>query len=398
MRVLYLSYDGLLDPLGQSQILPYLTALRGDVSSMRIISFEKEDYNAAMLLDTQALLSKLDISWSKRRFTPSHHVAIKFLDVLKFFFLFTRLYFAEKPDVVHARGHPMAIFSACFKYIFNFKLIFDYRGIWADERVAKGGWNLNLSLDRLAYRLAVKLESFALIKADHLVLLTEAVKKKVLFETAISPNAITVIPCACDYNLFTAKPDHDDTIAQPITLGYLGSIGPAYLFDRYLEILKHCLEAGIACKGLVVTNNLSAADNQLLSFDKNDLAQYVDILKAERKDIPALIHKMDVLLSFYTPFKSIIGTSPVKIAEVIACGVPIIANTGIGDTDDILAELQAGISLKNFDKKNIAKAVEYISSCRTNDFSLIRIKSRKYYDLAKANKLYRNIYLSLSID
>ena len=43
MTVLYLSYDGALDPLGQSQVVPYVIGLASLGFRMRLISFEKPE-------------------------------------------------------------------------------------------------------------------------------------------------------------------------------------------------------------------------------------------------------------------------------------------------------------------------------------------------------------------
>lgn len=40
-HILYLSYDGMTDPLGQSQVLPYLTMLRKKSYNISMISLEK---------------------------------------------------------------------------------------------------------------------------------------------------------------------------------------------------------------------------------------------------------------------------------------------------------------------------------------------------------------------
>jgi hypothetical protein len=42
-RVLYISYDGMTDPLGQSQVLPYLSALASQGYKFTIVSFEKSN-------------------------------------------------------------------------------------------------------------------------------------------------------------------------------------------------------------------------------------------------------------------------------------------------------------------------------------------------------------------
>ena len=41
-KVLYISYDGMTDPLGQSQVLPYLLELCKAGYSFTILSFEKK--------------------------------------------------------------------------------------------------------------------------------------------------------------------------------------------------------------------------------------------------------------------------------------------------------------------------------------------------------------------
>ena len=42
-KVLYLSYDGITDPLGQSQILPYLKGLSQKGYFFYLVGFEKKD-------------------------------------------------------------------------------------------------------------------------------------------------------------------------------------------------------------------------------------------------------------------------------------------------------------------------------------------------------------------
>jgi hypothetical protein len=41
VKAFYFSYDGLLDPLGQSQIVPYVSAISAAACSLPIVSYEK---------------------------------------------------------------------------------------------------------------------------------------------------------------------------------------------------------------------------------------------------------------------------------------------------------------------------------------------------------------------
>lgn len=392
MKAIYLTYDGLLDPLGQSQVLPYLLELSKSTKSMRVISFEKNTQNHKLLDATKLMLQKHQIKWSKRKFTQSSSPFLKIFDVLKFLILFFFICIKEKPDLIHARGHPMAILASLFKIFFRFKLLFDYRGVWADERVVKGGWNLDRKLDELSYNFFVKLELYALKKANHIVALTRKVKAVIINKTNRLEDSITVIPCACDYDLFGKKNRSFRGGSETLTLGYLGSIGPAYRFDFYLSVLDQAIESGIKCNGLVLTNNVDSAKQFVFLNYGDKITNNLEIIQADRNQVPNYIQRMDVLLSFYTLWKSIIGTSPVKIAEAIACGTPVIANAGIGDTCEILEELGAGITIAEYDEAGISKAVSYLATLHLQDFSNIRLASKKYFDLKLANELYKSSY------
>ena len=69
MTVLYITYDGLLDPLGSSQILPYVKGISVHQDKVVIVSFEKAE---RLLRDKDALLFDLQsyaIIWKPLRFT-----------------------------------------------------------------------------------------------------------------------------------------------------------------------------------------------------------------------------------------------------------------------------------------------------------------------------------------
>ena len=69
MTVLYITYDGLLDPLGSSQILPYVKGISKHQDEVVIVSFEKSE---RFLYGKNALLSDLQnysIKWKPLPFT-----------------------------------------------------------------------------------------------------------------------------------------------------------------------------------------------------------------------------------------------------------------------------------------------------------------------------------------
>jgi hypothetical protein len=69
MSILYITYDGVLEPLGQSQVLAYQEQLAKDFDII-LMSFEKSaDLNNHQLLDSmQDRISKTSIKWIIRRY------------------------------------------------------------------------------------------------------------------------------------------------------------------------------------------------------------------------------------------------------------------------------------------------------------------------------------------
>ena len=69
-RVLYVSYDGALDPLGQSQILPYLTRLSAPGMRFTLVTFEKRRawHCAALRSTVSSALASAGIRWIPLRY------------------------------------------------------------------------------------------------------------------------------------------------------------------------------------------------------------------------------------------------------------------------------------------------------------------------------------------
>ena len=152
MKVLYITYDGLLDPLGSSQILPYLYGINDSSKSIFIISFEKTDKLKILQKKLDSELLAKNISWKPLLFSKRLGLLGKIWDLYKIYITAIQIVFIKKIYIVHARGHIAAQVASFLKTIFKVKFIFDFRGLWVDERVDKGGWDLNKKLHKLQYK------------------------------------------------------------------------------------------------------------------------------------------------------------------------------------------------------------------------------------------------------
>ena len=58
-KALYFSYDGLLDPLGQSQIVPYVSMISAAGHSLTIVSYEKVERTKKQIKLMEIKLQKI---------------------------------------------------------------------------------------------------------------------------------------------------------------------------------------------------------------------------------------------------------------------------------------------------------------------------------------------------
>ena len=79
--VLYISYDGMTDSLGQSQVIPYLIGLTKNGYSFTLISCEKEENFAQNKSKIQSILDANNIAWQPISYTKKPPVLSTVYDV-----------------------------------------------------------------------------------------------------------------------------------------------------------------------------------------------------------------------------------------------------------------------------------------------------------------------------
>jgi glycosyltransferase involved in cell wall biosynthesis len=343
-RVAYLTYDGLTDPLGQSQILPYILGLEAKGFEFVIISFEKPTaYREGKEVIERAIAGK-KIKWLPMKYH-------KYPPVLSTLFDLYHLWLALKWEhkkvpihIVHCRSYITSLVGQSMKKKHGVKFIFDMRGFWADERVEGGLWNLSNPLYRMIYNFFKRKEKQFIAGADHIISLTENAKQEIL-SWGIKASPITVIPTCVDLDLFDPKKiKKEDQNGLRHQLGikpddyillYLGSWGTWYLTKEMLDFFSELKKQKPQAKFLIVTP------------DKIDLDGYafedqVIITRAPRNLVPLYISLASASVFFIKPSYSKKASSATKMGEIMAMGVPVVVNGGWGDVE-ILKSLGAAV-------------------------------------------------------
>ena len=143
-NVLYVSYDGMTDPLGQSQVLPYLTGLSEKGYSFDLISFEKKDRFSSIKKTIVNICEKASITWHPMTYSKRPPILSTIWDMLK---LNQKIkYIGKKKEIhlIHCRSYLPAIFGMKYKKKWNTSFLFDMRGFWANERVDGKIWNIKV--------------------------------------------------------------------------------------------------------------------------------------------------------------------------------------------------------------------------------------------------------------
>src|SRR5436853_5353131 len=174
-RVLYISYNGMLDPLGQSQVIPYLKELSKLGVEFTLLSFEREQaYGPDGEQRCRALnqeLSQFGVKWHRLRYHQRPSIPATAFDVAAGIRLASRLVRRDKIELIHARAHIPAVIALALKRRFGIKMIFDVRGLMAEEYIDAGHWRQG----SIAARLTKTCERRALANADGVVTLTERI-------------------------------------------------------------------------------------------------------------------------------------------------------------------------------------------------------------------------------
>ena len=77
-------------------------------------------------------------------------------------------------------------------------------------------------------------------------------------------------------------------------------------------------------------------------------------------EVPEYLRAADIALSFIKPSYSKLASSPTKIAEYLASGLPIICNAGIGDLDELIEGDRVGVLVREFNAGHYEHALRMV--------------------------------------
>lgn len=394
--ILYITYDGLFDPVARSQVLPYLRELSKTGFGISVISFEKKG-KIRIEKDPDRLKADLErdgISWKMLIYHKSPAVPATVFDIVSGFFSALSITRKEDIGVIHARGYIPAVVGVLLKWVIGKKMVFDMRGFWPDEKVDAKAWRK----DSLIYALFKRIEKMLISRSDEVVVLAASAEKYLKEDYPAAE--ITVIPCCVDTGLFEQKPAENimpDNAKNRFILIYLGSTGTFYDLDGMALFFKALKSKNRNAYFWLITNSTVKDVEEIIlghGIDRRDFA----VTNLDYKYIPSALSNSDLSIMFYKRQLSSIGCSPIKFAESLSCGLPVVINSGIGDTEEVISKEKVGVIADVSSAEGLKKAVERASELLTEGEAVrerCRFTARKYFSLEYAVDKYNMIYRRL---
>lgn len=403
INILYLSYDGMTDSLGQSQVLPYLVGLTSKGFRFHIISFEKEDRFSKYREEIQAICDQNEIIWHPISYTKKPPLLSTLWDVSRMRKKAFELHRVFNFSLIHCRSYLSALVGQKMQRKWGTKFLFDMRGFWADERIDGNIWSLNNPVFKLVYNFFKRKEKEFFLESDYVISLTYNGKNEISSWPGFEhlKNKIHVIPCCADLEKFNPQKINLekknafkielDLNESDFVLGYVGSIGTWYMLDEMLGFFKVLLKSKPNAIFLFVSG-----ENPKTIFSKAaELGISEDRIRVKsvlHHDVATCISLFSASIFFIRPTFSKKASSPTKQGELMAMGVPVICNSGVGDTERVVREYQSGIVIQDFNNE-----IYQLTDLNFSEFDRERTMkgASEFYGLNEGVERYFEVYQRL---
>ncbi len=392
--VLYVSYDGALDPLGRSQVVPYVEGLAALGWRFHLLTFEK-DARWAEHGERSAMEERLaasGVTWHPMRYHKRPPVAATARDIAAGLGAARRLHACDPLALVHARSYPSALIALGLRSASGVPFLFDMRGFYPEERVDGGLWRAGGPV----FQVAKHLERDFLGAAAGVVTLTEASVPIVVeaMERAGGRGELAVIPTSVDLERFALRP----MPGGPFTLAYFGSVGTWYLLDEMMKLGRAVLDEVGDSRLLFVVNDGAEAVRTAAAAARVP-AERLTLTSVPHERVPEALAEAHATYFLIRPEGSKVASAATKFGESLALGRPVAANRGVGDTAAVIEEDGVGVvveALGDDEYRRVARAL----AARAGEPGMAkecRQVAQARYALDAAVEAYARLYRAMGV-
>jgi glycosyltransferase involved in cell wall biosynthesis len=405
-KILFIADGSLSNPILQSQGLPQLLLNTDSECQPFIMSFEnplslsenlsdqKRYDETKALLGTKIIHVKVIVPFSNSKFNFKILKVIRFvLMIFKGVLATIHLTYNERISVVHCRSSYPTIIGVVAKLFTGVKVIYDNRGIPSEELKGR-----SLNIIPFFYK---RIESILLYLSDEIVVVSKPFKEFLLMSHKFKhlDKKITIIVNGFSAERISYSDElrrtrrEEENLQDKVVMVYSGTLSKWQMFEQICDVFL-CLKAieprafflvlspdSDRVREIFINLNLLETDYRIFNITNNELGKYLIV-----GDFGTLFRE-EILLNKVS--------SPIKFAEYLASGLPVLLTKSIGDTEDICRRNGIGVVIEDM-QKDIGSALIKIRNLVNQEGVHQKCSDVACRELSviSAAKKYRTIYFN----
>jgi Glycosyl transferase 4-like domain len=365
--VLYITFDGVLQPLAYSQVVRVVGGLAKRGLKYHLLSVARPGDLAKPELTSAVndVLRPAGVGWTSLTGGSMSTAARAGRVVARVTREAAAIARSEGIKLVHARGYQSAAVARALKALLGLPYLFDARGYWIEERSGSGGWFSTAG----SYAMGKLVEQVLFRGAHAVVTLTSPQAADVasgLFGPP--PRLLEVIPTCADYDAFylrdsrPAKPDGGGSVPDDVkrrlagktVLGVVGALNGTYSVRETLALAKLATQMNPEAHLLVLSAQHEEYQAAIASvgipLDRHTLAT------ADHWSMPDWLQWIDWGLLLIPESAANRAKMPTKLAEFFATGVRPIFFGCNSDASSWVERAGSGHVLRSMDEAALRAA------------------------------------------
>jgi glycosyltransferase involved in cell wall biosynthesis len=307
--------------------------------------------------------------------------------------------------IVHARSYIPATMGLLACAVTPARLMFDMRGLFVDEYLLEGA--LHEGTRKLA--LARRLERALLFRSAAVVVVSRRFRDHLVsrpdIAAGIRPERIHVVPNRADLSRFEGLSQARGRVRRErgweecVVAVYAGASGAKWhRVDLIMEVVARAMKVVPELRVLVMTHP-SVDGARALAASAGVPSGRAEFLAVDASEVPSFLSAGDLGLMLIERHVSKDVCSPIKFAEYMASGLPIVAGGSMGDTADWIKDGRLGILVDPDRIDEAARAV--VELVASDDFRSGAARARclefaaREMDMRRSFEEYERIYRSL---
>lgn len=402
-RILYVTFDGLLEPLGFSQVARLVMELAERGANYEVLSLEKprDLENAHHVRTVREALSSRGIGWTFATYSAgssSRSVAdnMRVMTAAAF-----RRVARGGITLVHARSYHAGVVATLLRHVTRTPFLFDARSYWIDEKLDEGRWFTNPN----ALRVARTVERRFYRDASGVVTLTELQRDDIVHENkfGIVRVPVVAIPTCADYEVFHLREGNDDGAPRELAdvvrakrvIGLVGSTNASYRTDEMLACARAVLLRASDTHLLVLTSQQEAFET--LTREAGIDASRRTILRVPHERVAGFVRHIDFALQFLVETPAKRASMPTKLAEFFASGVRPIHFGGSPEISEWVRRAGTGVVLDSLDEGAFGRVAEWAAATTFDRDALegARERTREHFSLSSGADRYMTLLRAL---